>query len=141
SHVKTLTFIHSLVPTPRFNPFRAPHCRPRCAAYVDGSASSSASSISHVLNSTRNPLLRHHSSTLSCPLRVAPTRTWLSKIIFAPLSRYHSSRTWMWPCVLAMRATDSEWVYGIPDASHQASDCVLPDCAARRTDLPTFKGM
>ena len=32
-------------------------------------------------------------------------------------------------------------MYGIPDASHHASDCVLPDCAAKRTDLPTFKGM
>lgn len=138
---KTFVFIHSLVPTPKFNPFRAHHLRTLPSAPETGSASSSASSISHVLNSTRNPLRRHHSSTLSCPFLVGPTSTWQSKIIFAPLSLCHSCRTCTWPCVLAIRAMDSAWLYGIPEASHQARDSAWPDCAARRTDFPTFNGI
>ena len=106
----TFVFIHSLVPTPRLSPLRAHHLRTRPSAPETGSASSSASSISHVLNSTRRPLCRHHSRTLSWPFFVGPTSNWQSKIILAPLSWRQSSRTCTWPCVLAMRATDSAWL-------------------------------
>src|SRR5271170_1124484 len=87
-----LTFIHSLVPTPKFNPFLLHHSL-TSPSPPPPTASSIASSISQVLYSTLNPLLFHHSNTLACPFLVAPTSTWLSKIILLPFSSRQTVKT------------------------------------------------
>ena len=71
---RTFTLIHSLVPTPRFNPLRAHHFRTSSPA-SPSTPSSRASSMSHVLYSTRSPLRFHHSRTSACPILVGPTNT------------------------------------------------------------------
>src|SRR4051812_16492034 len=87
-----LTFIHSLVPTPKFKPFLLHHSL-TSPSPPPPTASSIASSISQVLYSTLNPLLFHHSNTLACPFFVAPTSTWLSKIILLPFSSRQTVKT------------------------------------------------
>src|SRR5277367_1416964 len=66
---KVLTFIHSPVPTPKFNPFLLHHSLtipsppPPTVSFI-------ASLISQVLYSTLKPLFFHHSRTSSCPFFV-----------------------------------------------------------------------